>query len=151
MKPFAPRIIILSAITLPLRPVTTPGLQARNASIFPAPLRGCHPSSGEQPPQRVFVARDNGVAIAMPPTTHELDARTPYTIDHRASADKNPAVEDLILAPHEQCRVGGGETHRVQRGARGKTRRPRPGIQHLGAAAQGGIEESAARGRTGRG
>src|ERR1700704_2940855 len=89
---------------------------------------------GAQPPQRLAIACENRVTIAMPPVTHDLDTGTPHAVDDAAATGKDPAVQDLIVAPFEQPRVAAREADHVERRPRGEPRRThlpgRAALQH---------------------
>jgi len=60
-----------------------------------------------QPLQGAGVARENRVAIPMPSVTHDPDAGAPDAIDDAAATGKDPAVQDLIVAPFQERRMAG--------------------------------------------
>src|ERR1700716_3045864 len=102
---------------------------------------------GAQPPQRVGIACENRVTIVMPPVTHDLDAGAPHAVDDAAATGKDPAVQDLIVAPFEERRVAAREADHVERRPRGEPRRThlpgRAALQHLPATLECSVEQTA--------
>src|ERR1700730_14953360 len=102
---------------------------------------------GAQAAQRVGMAGGNRGRIALPAVTHDLDAGAPHAVDDAAATGKDPAVQDLIVAPFEKRRVAAREADHVERRPRGEPRRtPLPGraaLQHLPATRECSVEQTA--------
>src|SRR5690242_1734461 len=95
------------------------------ASSVPSTLFFMPPSparSGEQLLQRPPVARHDGVAIAVPSALDYLDSGAPHTVDGASAGRKNPAVDELIAAALEQCRMPDRERDQIERSARHQAR-----------------------------
>src|ERR1700730_9553879 len=78
---------------------------------------------GAQPPQRVGVACENRVAIAMPSVSHDPDAGAPHAVDDAAATGKDPAIQDLIVAPFQERRMAACQADHVQRRPGGESGR----------------------------
>src|SRR6516164_1102013 len=88
---------------------------AENVRITPVPPAPFAGASRAQLAQRLAVAGDELVAIAVTPTRHDPLPGTPDTIDQLASAGEYPAVEDFIVAALEQRRMAAVERDEIER------------------------------------
>src|SRR5262249_11305058 len=108
-------------------------------------LRSLLPSRA-QFAQRLPVAGDQRVAVAMASTLHYPHAGAPHTIDQLAPAGEYPAVEDLIVVAREESRMLTVERDEVERCTRSQSARLRRhiGVQCLPAARECRGEQRAA-------
>src|SRR5262249_42952696 len=78
---------------------------AETLRITPYPLPRSPVLSRAQFAQRLPVAGDQRVAVAMAPPLYYPHAGAPHAIDQLASAGEYPAVEDLIVVAREERRM----------------------------------------------
>src|SRR5580658_8411702 len=102
----------------------------------------CARLGAPQPAQRLRIACDERLAVAMPAAAHDLDAGPPHTVDQLAAACEDPAVQDLIAAPLGERRMGLIEGDKVERCADGEPGRiARRAAEGLAAARERSLEQ----------